>query len=44
MVTLLEERGSRVLRTDACPVLTSPLRDPRAPHGCGAFPTRLAAE
>ncbi|MFJ5934090.1 glycosyltransferase [Streptomyces sp. NPDC093071] len=29
--------GTRVLRTDACPVMTSGRTTPRAPHGFGAF-------
>ncbi|MBP0461864.1 glycosyltransferase [Streptomyces bomunensis] len=42
LVAALEGTGHRVLRTDACPVVTSGRRDARAPHGFGAFLTALA--
>ncbi|MER8029876.1 glycosyltransferase [Streptomyces bauhiniae] len=42
LVHALERRGHRVLRTAACPVLTSPRLHPRAYGGFGHFLSRLA--
>jgi cellulose synthase/poly-beta-1,6-N-acetylglucosamine synthase-like glycosyltransferase len=44
LVSRLERTGHRVLRTDACPVLTSARLDARAPHGLGAFLAGLAVD
>ncbi|QIQ06254.1 glycosyltransferase [Streptomyces liangshanensis] len=42
LVAALERDGRRILRTDLCPVLTSPRSDARAPHGFGAHLRALA--
>ncbi|MGI5255773.1 hypothetical protein [Streptomyces angustmyceticus] len=44
LVAALEQRDYRILRTDACPVLTSARQDSRAPHGFGAFLRRIAVD
>ncbi|WP_239072180.1 hypothetical protein [Streptomyces bauhiniae] len=43
LVHALERRGHRVLRTAACPVLTSPRLRPRAHGGFGHFLSAIAA-
>lgn len=44
LVATLEQRHYRILRTDECPVHTSPRLDSRAPNGFGAFLRHLVVE